>query len=338
MARSTIYNKKQSRRNLTSRIALQALAILPLASSQHTSKRGLAYVGNTHVPDNTLLTSTNSHLSWYYNWSPYPSSQVPSENLEFIPLIHGVDDAELSQTSSAINGLPSSSTHLLTFNEPDGTTDSGGSSISPEDAARAYIDHIVPLRDGDEGRKWAISHPSTTGSPNGLDWLRRYNESCYEIDEENGCPTDFIAAHWYGAFDGLASWLGTLNEYYNTNTSRETPLKIWVTELALPQAEADATVSMMNQTLPYLDELDYVEKYSWFGAFRSGDANEWTGDGVALFDDDGGLTEAGALYMGGDANGFSAGQKGEGNAAAQLHVDRRMLLPLSLAAIYGSCW
>jgi hypothetical protein len=324
------------------RTTLQSLALLSLASTastQHTSKRGLAYVGNAHQADNTLLTSTNSPLSWYYNWAPNPPPQVPSDNLEFVPLIHGVDGAESPDTASALNRLPSSSTHLLTFNEPDGTTDSGGSSISPEDAARAYIDHIVPLRDGE--RKWAISHPSTTGSPNGLDWLRRFNESCYEIDEENGCPTDFVAAHWYGAFDGLAAWLGTINEYYNTNTSRETPLQIWVTEMALPQADADATVDMMNLTIPYLDQLDYVEKYSWFGAFRARDANEWTGDGVALFDDDGGLTEAGSVYMGGEANGFAVGKKGEGAAEAgtgKLYVDWKMMVASSLAAMFGSYW
>jgi hypothetical protein len=337
MGQRPIRQRKQRRENNTDSKALRTLVVLFLstsASAQHDSKRGLAYVGNVHEPDNALLASSNSPLSWYYNWSPYPPTQVPSNNLEFVPLIHGIDDARSSQTSSALNHLPSSSTHLLTFNEPDGTKDSGGSSISPEDAARAYIDHIVPYRDGD--RKWSISHPSTTGSPNGLDWLRRFNESCYGIDEENGCPTDFVAVHWYGAFAGLAAWLGTLNEYYNTNTSRKTPLQFWVTELALPQADVAGTTSMMNQTLPYLDQLSYVQKYSWFGAFRTGDANEWTGDAVALFDNDGGLTEVGALYMGGNAKGFAVGQKGEGSAAEQLSVAWMAMSIFSLAVMLSN--
>lgn len=246
-------------------------------------------------------------------------------------MIHGIDATENSQTESVIRNLPSSSTHLLSFNEPDGTTSSGGSSISASDAARAYIDYVVPFRNGASGgRNWKISHPSTTGSGNGLEWLRSFNESCYEIDSENGCPADFIAAHWYGAFDGLAGWLGTLDEFYNTNSSRNEPLKIWVTEMGLPQQDADATVAMMNQTLPYLDNLTYVERYAWFGAFRTDDANEWTGDGVALFDDDGGLTELGALYMG---DGFTEGQKGEGeSAASELRISVTMLVGLSLCS------
>jgi hypothetical protein len=320
--------------------ALVLLSIALLATptqSQRTTKRGIAYLGDTHEPDNSLLQDERSPLSWYYNWSPYPNNDQipPSAGLEFVPLIHGIDGAEDSQTAQVINSLPDISTHILSFNEPDGTTDSGGSSIEPEDAARAYIDHVVPYRNGENGnRRWNISHPSSTGSPRGLDWLRRFNESCYEIDEENGCPTDFIAAHWYGAFDGLTSWLGTLDEFYNGNTSRAEPLKIWVTEMALPQQDADATVQMMNQSLPYLDELDYVERYAWFGAFRTDDANEWTGDGVALFDDDGGLTELGALYLGGEENGFEEGQKGEGIASG-VSVNIALVTAGLVLAVFG---
>ena len=322
-------------RSISPRTILAITALLGLSTAQ-SSKRGFAYVGNTHGPDNQLLTSDNSPIEWYYNWAPSPDPHV-SSSIEFTPLIHGLDEASSEQISRQLSNLPSSSTHLLAFNEPDGSTESGGSSISPEDAARSYIDHIVPFREGD--RKWKISHPSVTGSGNGLDWLRRFNESCYEIDEENGCPADFVAAHWYGAFDGLASWLGTLDEFYNKNSSRDgDDLKIWITELALPQQDVQATVEMMNSTLPYLDDLEYVERYAWFGAFRADDANEWTGDAVALFEDDGGLTELGALYLG---DKFSEGQKGEGEdedtgAAGTLLVNWQSTLLLLVTAVVFS--
>ncbi|KAL6703966.1 hypothetical protein ACN47E_008904 [Coniothyrium glycines] len=310
------------------------LALLYNVTLAQDSKRGFAYIGDTHVSDNRLLTSNPSPLTWYYNWSPYPNSNlIPSDRLEFVPMIHGISATQSSSTENAIRNAPSSSTHLLSFNEPDGTTDSGGSSISPEDAARAYIDYVVPFQSGRSGdRNWKISHPSTTGSGNGLDWLRAFNESCYEIDRVNGCPTDFVSVHWYGDFPGLAGWLGTLNEFYNVNSTRTTLLKLWVTELGLPQQDAAATVQMMNQTLPYLDNLTYVERYAWFGAFRTDDANEWTGDGVALFDDDGGLTELGALYMG---DGFEQGQRGQGeNAATGLSVSKTSMLLLCTCSVF----
>lgn len=311
-------------------IYLSLLINLALAAN---SKKGFAYIGDTHTGDNRLL-SISSPLSWYYNWSPSPNRNlIPVDRIEFVPMIHGIDSTQTSQTEQVIKGLPQSSTHLLSFNEPDGTKDSGGSSVSPDDAAKAYINYVVPFRDGKSGgRKWKISHPSTTGSPNGLKWLRSFNESCYKIDPNNGCPTDFITAHWYGAFDGLASWLSSLDEFYNTNTTRNPTLKIWLTELGLPQQSADATVQMMNQTLPYLEKLDYVERYAWFGAFRPKEANAWTGDGVALFDNDGGLTQLGALYMG---NGYSKGQKGEGeeSAAAGTRVSMGMMVALCVCAL-----
>ncbi|KAH9870220.1 hypothetical protein J1614_007143 [Plenodomus biglobosus] len=321
------------RRRLARCITL--IALVTSTTLAQDSKRGFAFIGDTHASDNQLLTS-NSPLTWYYNWSPYPNTDlIPSDSLEFIPMIHGIDATQDSQTEGIIKGLPSSSTHLLTFNEPDGTTSSGGSSISPEEAARAYMDYVVPFRTGESGgRNWKISHPSTTGSGNGLEWLRSFNESCYEIDSENGCPADFVAAHWYGEFAGLAGWLGTLDEFYNTNSTRSEPLKIWVTELGLPQQSADATVAMMNQTLPYLDNLTYVERYAWFGAFRTDDANAWTGDGVALFDDNGGLTDLGALYMGG---GYEHGQKGKGESAASgLGTSAVMMTVLCICSVIFS--
>jgi hypothetical protein len=303
------------------------LFLAPSLILAQTSKRGLAALADTQKPDNNLLSRDGSPLSWYYNWSPNTSEDLVNSSLEFVPLLHGITEA----TKNYIDTLPSSSQHLLSFNEPDGESDSGGSNISPDDAAKSYINNIATYRSGRE-RTWKISHPSVTGSPRGLEWLRDFNTSCYEIDEVNGCPTDFIAAHWYGAFDGLKGWLASLDDFYNGNkTDGEDKLKIWITEIALPQQDADATLAMMNETLPYLDGLDYVERYAWFGAFRSNDANEWTGNGVALFKDDGGLTELGALYLNG-----KEGEKGQGEeegAASDLRADSKLLMSLVIAVV-----
>lgn len=271
-------------------------SLISTTSSQetNTSKRGIAYLGTEHPNDYNIFLSRQSPISWYYNWSPYPVSRPSSFNtIEFVPLLHNLEtlDADLRQLAN----LPDSSTHLLTFNEPDHDTSGGGTNTSPEDAAQAYIDQIAPLSIANGGR-WRISHPSTTGTLSGLNWLQRFNESCYALNAASGCHADFLATHFYGDFPALASWLGTLDEYYNANASLDLP--IWITELALPQQTAAVTGAMMNTTLPFLDGLGYVERYSWFGIFREENANEWTGDGVALLDDDGELTGLGATYLG----------------------------------------
>ncbi|KAI8224167.1 hypothetical protein K4K54_005514 [Colletotrichum sp. SAR 10_86] len=316
-------------RRTTQTLLFSLAASSALAQSDLSSKRGLAYKGDDHASDNQLLTSEKSLISWYYTWSTWPATNL-NNSISFVPLIHGVDEAEDSSLTTRLNNLPSSSTHLLTFNEPDGTTGSGGSSIDPEDAAKAYIEHILPLRDSDS-RKWNISHPVVTGSPQGLEWLRKFNESCYDIDD-NGCPTDFIAVHWYGDYIGLQNWLGSLRDFYN-ETSPD--LKYWITEMALPQQDTDATFAMMNQSLSFLDDADYVDGYAWFGAFRKDEANAWTGNKVSLFDDDGGLTELGAYYLGGDERGFEEGQKG--NFASFLSPTRMLLWSAILAAV-ATAW
>lgn len=291
-------------------------------ASQSSSKRGLAYLGDTHESDLNLLFSANSSIDWYYNWSP---DAITTIDLPFLPLLHGLDDADSSQVKETINALPATSTQLLTFNEPDGTTSSGGSSISPSDAARSYIDNIVPLRTA--SRSWNISHPATTGSSTGLTWLQEFNASCWEIDPDNGCPTDFVALHWYGDFSGLASWLGTLHEFYVTNSSSGAvspqDIQFWITEMALPQEDDDETLAMMNQSISYLDGLDYVGGYAWYGTARKGGSwDAYTGDNVAVFNKQGALTDVGALYLGGEKEGFEKGEKGGASKA-----------PLSLMAV-----
>ncbi|KAH8673283.1 glycosyl hydrolase catalytic core-domain-containing protein [Xylariales sp. PMI_506] len=280
------------------------------------SKRGLAYLGDPHQGDLNLLLSEKSPISWYYTWS-LNQAQPVNTTVPFLPLVTNTDDASNSDLIPLLSQLPASATHLLTFNEPDGSTDSGGSAISPDDAASSYLEYIVPLRNNDT-RRWNISHPVVTGSSQGLTWLQDFNASCYKLDP-SGCPTDFVAVHWYGDFAGLASWLGTLSAFYNPNNDSDSTLEFWVTEMALPQADEETTASTLNQSIAYLDGLDYVSGYAWFGDFREDDSNEWTGESVAFFDNNGGLTEVGSLYLGGSQNGFAVGVKGQG-AASTLSV------------------
>lgn len=307
-------------------------------TSTFQSKRGLAYLGDTHASDESLLFSATSSIDWYYNWSPNPVSGNP---LPFVPLIHGLDDAASTTTMDTINNLPASSSHLLTFNEPDGTTSSGGSAISPSDAARSYIDNILPMRTAatttSGSRDWNISHPATTGSSSGLAWLHEFNASCWELNPASGCPTDFVALHWYGDFAGLASWLGTLREFYVTNSSSGAASKditFWITELALPQQDADQTVDMLNQSISYLDSLEYVAAYAWFGADRkSGSWDGFTGGNVAMFSSGGKLTDVGALYLGGKEAGFKAGMTG---AAGGVHVSVLVVAVTAMCMIFNT--
>lgn len=283
-----------------------------ITAQSNSSKRGITYQATSNDNDYNIFISRSSVLTWYYNWSPYPVSEPSSfSRLSFAPLLHGLSN--LQSNIRQLRNLPSTSTHLLSFNEPDGSLQSGGSDVQPPAAAAAYVQYINPLSVQNGGR-WQISWPSTTGTYNGLQWLRAFNESCFKLNRTHGCVHDFVATHFYGDFPALASWLGQLNDYHNGNTTAG--FKFWITEVALPQASAAATEVMMNTTLSYLDQLPYVERYSWFGFTRQNRANQWTGDGVSLLNNNGGLTQLGATYLGGSAKGYTAGMSAASNTAA----------------------
>lgn len=276
-------------------------------------KRGISWIGtNSASEDNSLFTANNTPITWYKSWSPYPIREDSFSSLDFAPMIHGLNDLE--GDIDVIRRMKYE--HVLTFNEPDGDTSGGGTDISPHDAAVAWAE-IVKLRDektrGGGGKK--ISTPATVGNFVGFDWLQKWNESCWEMYEDvGGCEFDFVAAHWYGGFEGLAGWMGQLHEAYPDKV-------IWVTELAMPQpATVGEVQDMMERSLAFLDQTEWIERYAWFGGFRTDEANGYTGDVVALFDKGGGLTELGALYMGGEERGFEVGETASESAAVRWRV------------------
>jgi hypothetical protein len=187
---------------------LQLLAIAAPALAQTTSsKRGLVFIPNSkHPEDNYVWDSSSSDLTWYYNYGVDPSavfSNVSQSDFEFVPMLWGApstttDTAFLDEVKSLISGGRNIS-HVLSFNEPDGTTSTGGSNVDAELAATVWIRELEPLRD--LGVK--LGAPAVTGAQTGFTWLENFFTAC-----DGNCTVDFIPIHWYGDFSGLASHIG----------------------------------------------------------------------------------------------------------------------------------
>ena len=206
------------------------------------------------------------------------------------------------------------------FNEPDGTTSTGGSDISPSAAASAWISQVQPLKK----LGVQLGAPAVTGSPSGFTWLQQFFDAC--ASQGTNCTADFIPVHWYGNFEGLASHVGQVSATYVflsfsflssvrvlTNRyviDRYPNASIWVTEYALPDANLTDTQSFFNSSTEFLDRTSYVDRYSYFGSFRSSVSN--VGPNVAMLDQKGRLTDIGSWYLGGAAthNVPSAAVKG----------------------------
>ena len=73
------------------------------------------------------------------------------------------------------------------------------------------------------------------------------------------------------------------------------------------------TQNFFNTTLKYLDRLDYVTHYSWFGSFRSDVSN--VGPNGAMLNKDGEITDIGAWYLGRQGKGI---KPNTGNSAARI--------------------
>lgn len=282
--------------HLKSLLVSSLLTLSPLVHAAvvgNSTKRGLVYIPDPDYPsdDDIFLSRNNKNqLTWYYNYQASPSKGLASRpDIEFVPMLWGApasktDNSFLTTVTALVKG-GANITHVMGFNEPDGTNDTGGSNFDPVLAAAAWIRVIEPLRK--LGLK--LVAPATTGSPAGFVWLRAFFDAC-----AGGCTVDVMPIHWYGSFDGLASHLGEKRAAYPNVTT-------WFTEYAFANEKLDWTQDFFNTTAEYFDRLDYVERYSYFGSFRSSKSN--VGPNAAMLDQDGQLTDIGSLYLGGNLTG-----------------------------------
>ncbi|KUJ16634.1 uncharacterized protein LY89DRAFT_586395 [Mollisia scopiformis] len=254
-----------------------------------SAKRGLVFVPSTeHPQDNQVWVSGNSDLTWYYNYGPSASpaySNLTQEEFEFVPMLWSPTTTFLSSVQSMIKA-GTNVTHVLTYNEPDGTSSSGGSQVSPSTAATNWISQVQPLKK--LGVK--LGAPAVTGSPGGFTWLADFFDAC--ASQGTNCTADFIPIHWYGNFAGLASHIGQVRATY-PNTS------IWITEYALNNDTLPDTQDFFNMSAEYFDRIDYIDRYSYFGSFRSDVSN--VGPNVSMLTSKGLLTDIGSWYLGGAA-------------------------------------
>jgi len=89
---------------------------------------------------------------------------------------------------------------------------------------------------------------------------------------------------------------------FKSNTFNSWPnTSIWITEYALNNASLTETQDFYNMSAEYFDRLDYVERYSYFGSFRSDVSN--VGPNAAMLNNKGQLTDIGSWYLGGKATG-----------------------------------
>lgn len=76
---------------------------------------------------------------------------------------------------------------------------------------------------------------------------------------------------------------------------------MWITEYALNDASLSDSQYFFKTSAEYMDRLDSVGRYSYFGSFRSSVSN--VGPNAAMLTQKGDLTDIGSWYLGGAATG-----------------------------------
>ena len=75
-------------------------------------------------------------------------------------------------------------------------------------------------------------------------------------------------------------------------------LPIWVTEFGFPQVSVEDTVIALNQSIMFMDNVTWIERYAYFGSFRVGQGNGYVGQNGAVWDQNGNITPVGQLWLG----------------------------------------
>ncbi|KAF2711799.1 glycoside hydrolase family 128 protein [Pleomassaria siparia CBS 279.74] len=270
-------------------------ALLTLATATVSSKRGLCHVPSKNHPTDDNIWSRSSDLTWYYNYQSTPSSAyLNTPSLQFVPMLWGSAPSSPSFLDSVTSLMDAGTniTYVLGFNEPDGTTSTGGSNIPANDAAKIWKEQIEPLKE-----KGLIS---TYNSP----------------------------VHWYGDFEGLASHVGQVMGTYPNWTIWVTEWALPNQKLTDTQAMYNTTAEWFDR-IEYVVPLPIslppythqgpiliaqrmrdpwqmltrvcrnITHYSYFGAFRSDVSN--VGPNAAMLTQKGQLTDIGSWYLGGSA-------------------------------------
>ena len=172
---------------------------------------------------------------------------------------------------------------VLGFNEPELHDQSH---MTTELAAKEWIRGIEPLRRS--GIR--CGSPGISSAPQGVEWLQKF----LGLIREGGSDIDFYAIHWYG------ETLGQFYDYIWSTYHRLGPDRpVWITEFAPTNWNADNPLgkehveNFARESCKYLDTLDWVERYAWFGPMRdAGTVGKW----AAMIDNEGRLTVTGKIY------------------------------------------
>ena len=205
---------------------------------------------------------TDLNTTWRYKWNNTESSSIDAE---FAPMSWGGGGADDAGDIGLYVGKYNS-THVMAFNEADNCNGQSGVYGNPK---LCIVDEAVRLYKNLMKTGMRLVSPNCTeGAATG--WLKEFHTKATAQD----IRIDVIGVHWYD-WGGSSNPSATPNEdpqvvfnrfkTYLTTVHNLYGLPIWITEFnANPYRSNAVQLGFMELALPYLETLDYVERYNWF--------------------------------------------------------------------------
>ncbi|OLN95397.1 Alkali-sensitive linkage protein 1-like protein 2 [Colletotrichum chlorophyti] len=230
-----------------------------VSASALGSKRGIAY--NSASLANAFFTSGTSDCSWAYNWDSLDNGLTSGP--QFVPMLWGPVETHTNRwQQNADASIAKGSTHILSFNECD---NAGQCNLDAASAAAAHVKWLNPFASQVKIGSPAITNSNIAGE--GLDWLKAWVSAC----DTAGCAYDFCVTHWYSPANAAQTLFDHLQSVHEICGGKP----VWLTEFAPLGSDAEA-LSFVQTNIPKLDEVEYLERYSYFMA-KDGVLNSGTG-------------------------------------------------------------
>lgn len=218
----------------------------------------IQYVNKKGICDKSFDDVKALNVSWYYNWGMGGTS---SNSQTYVPMVFGGWAANASNVATLVarNDID----HLLTFNEPESSTQGNTPVIST--AVSAYN---KMLQTGLRMVSPAVEQDNSTGSTK---WLPQFVSQA----EGQNARIDVIALHWYdwgneknnqstdqltaeAVLNRFKNYVGKLHAAYPNKA-------LWFTEYNCNPARSEAVHEIfMKISADYLNSLPYVERYAYF--------------------------------------------------------------------------
>lgn len=299
--------------------SLVLAVLLPLfvtAQPRRSEKRGVCE-NNPHYT-RAWSEALKEGVSWTYNWAVTPNPDGlftgAEDDINFAPMCWNQQFDE-RKLRNYLNSHPQTK-YLLGFNEPNFTSNDGGSNITPSVAAKYWpkVERIAEEYD------LTLASPAmnfgyqklSDGKVWGLDeWLGAFIEEYRMLNEGRDPRMDCIALHTYMNWASAVDWY--VNEYlYAADRDprllaffeRNGRKKIMLTEFCAGEGDKDGFVTteesqldQMVEKVRVLEQSPNVMGYAWFMAIGGSFANDYpyyhifTGSDKALQ-----FTELGLVY------------------------------------------